>query len=172
MSAHARPSTTPAFSRCCRRRWWNAGAARGPPGPGQQRLLLLSDDGDFIHRYTSPKQEVLKVYRVVCKASGQRRTDRRPAGRRSVARRTSPDRRTRLRASRRAGDRPEHRRRANTTRSNACSRPPAIGSKRCNARPSAAIRWRPGWRPGSGNFLEPADLLRLADSAPAAVTSA
>ncbi|MDP2432771.1 MAG: 16S rRNA pseudouridine(516) synthase [Pseudomonadota bacterium] len=30
-------------------------------------LLLLSDDGDFIHRYTSPKKEVGKRYRVVCK---------------------------------------------------------------------------------------------------------
>jgi 16S rRNA pseudouridine516 synthase len=30
-------------------------------------LLLLSDDGDFIHRYTSPKKEIGKVYRVVCK---------------------------------------------------------------------------------------------------------
>jgi 16S rRNA pseudouridine516 synthase len=30
-------------------------------------LLLLSDDGDFIHRYTSPKKEIGKRYRVVCK---------------------------------------------------------------------------------------------------------
>ena len=30
-------------------------------------LLLLSDDGDFIHRYTSPKKEIGKSYRVVCK---------------------------------------------------------------------------------------------------------
>ena len=30
-------------------------------------LLLLSDDGAFIHRYTSPKKEIGKVYRVVCK---------------------------------------------------------------------------------------------------------
>jgi len=30
-------------------------------------LLLLSDDGAFIHRYTSPKKEVGKRYRVVCK---------------------------------------------------------------------------------------------------------
>jgi 16S rRNA pseudouridine516 synthase len=30
-------------------------------------LLLLSDDGDFIHRYTSPKKEIGKVYRVACK---------------------------------------------------------------------------------------------------------
>lgn len=30
-------------------------------------LLLLSDDGDFIHRYTSPKKAIGKRYRVVCK---------------------------------------------------------------------------------------------------------
>jgi 16S rRNA pseudouridine516 synthase len=30
-------------------------------------LLLLSDDGAFIHRYTSPKKEVGKRYRVLCK---------------------------------------------------------------------------------------------------------
>ncbi len=30
-------------------------------------LLLLSDDGAFIHRYTSPKKEIGKTYRVVCK---------------------------------------------------------------------------------------------------------
>jgi 16S rRNA pseudouridine516 synthase len=30
-------------------------------------LLLLSDDGAFIHRYTSPKREIGKRYRVVCK---------------------------------------------------------------------------------------------------------
>jgi 16S rRNA pseudouridine516 synthase len=30
-------------------------------------LLLLSDDGAFIHRYTSPKKEIGKRYRVVCK---------------------------------------------------------------------------------------------------------
>jgi 16S rRNA pseudouridine516 synthase len=30
-------------------------------------LLLLSDDGDFIHRYTSPKNAIAKVYRVGCK---------------------------------------------------------------------------------------------------------
>ena len=30
-------------------------------------LLLLSDDGAFIHRYTSPKRAVAKVYRVTCK---------------------------------------------------------------------------------------------------------
>ena len=30
-------------------------------------LLLMSDDGGFIHRYTSPKKEVGKRYRVVCK---------------------------------------------------------------------------------------------------------
>ena len=27
-------------------------------------LLLLSDDGDFIHRYTSPKKKVPKVYEI------------------------------------------------------------------------------------------------------------
>lgn len=30
-------------------------------------LLLLSDDGAFIHRYTSPKKEIGKRYRVTCK---------------------------------------------------------------------------------------------------------
>lgn len=30
-------------------------------------LLLLSDDGTFIHRYTSPKREIGKTYRVTCK---------------------------------------------------------------------------------------------------------
>lgn len=30
-------------------------------------LLLLSDDGGFIHRYTSPKKEIGKRYRVRCK---------------------------------------------------------------------------------------------------------
>ncbi len=30
-------------------------------------LLLLSDDGAFIHRYTSPKKEIGKRYRVICK---------------------------------------------------------------------------------------------------------
>jgi 16S rRNA pseudouridine516 synthase len=30
-------------------------------------LLLLSDDGAFIHRYTAPKQEIGKRYRVRCK---------------------------------------------------------------------------------------------------------
>ncbi len=30
-------------------------------------LLLLSDDGAFIHRYTSPKREIGKTYRVRCK---------------------------------------------------------------------------------------------------------
>lgn len=30
-------------------------------------LLLLSDDGQFIHRYTSPKKQVGKVYRVTTK---------------------------------------------------------------------------------------------------------
>jgi 16S rRNA pseudouridine516 synthase len=30
-------------------------------------LLLLSDDGDFIHHHTSPKRQVGKTYRVVCR---------------------------------------------------------------------------------------------------------
>jgi len=30
-------------------------------------LLLLSDDGAFIHRYTAPKKAIGKVYRVACK---------------------------------------------------------------------------------------------------------
>ncbi len=30
-------------------------------------LLLMSDDGAFIHHYTSPKREIGKVYRVTCK---------------------------------------------------------------------------------------------------------
>ena len=30
-------------------------------------LLLLSDDGQFIHRMSSPKKHVSKVYRVTCK---------------------------------------------------------------------------------------------------------
>lgn len=30
-------------------------------------LLLLSDDGQFIHRYTSPKKEIIKTYRVLLK---------------------------------------------------------------------------------------------------------
>ena len=30
-------------------------------------LLLFSDDGDFIHRTTSPKKQVGKVYEVMCK---------------------------------------------------------------------------------------------------------
>jgi 16S rRNA pseudouridine516 synthase len=30
-------------------------------------LLILSDDGSFIHRMTSPKKEVEKLYRVSCK---------------------------------------------------------------------------------------------------------
>jgi 16S rRNA pseudouridine516 synthase len=30
-------------------------------------LLLLSDDGDFIHHHTSPKRQVGKTYRVTCK---------------------------------------------------------------------------------------------------------
>lgn len=30
-------------------------------------LLLLSDDGDFIHHHTSPRRQVGKTYRVTCK---------------------------------------------------------------------------------------------------------
>ena len=30
-------------------------------------MLLLSDDGQFIHRMSSPKKHVSKVYRVTCK---------------------------------------------------------------------------------------------------------
>jgi 16S rRNA pseudouridine516 synthase len=30
-------------------------------------LLLLSDDGDFIHHHTSPRRQVAKTYRVTCK---------------------------------------------------------------------------------------------------------
>mgnify|MGYP001182228670 CR=1 FL=1 len=30
-------------------------------------LLLMSDDGDFIHHHTSPKRQIGKTYRVTCK---------------------------------------------------------------------------------------------------------
>jgi 16S rRNA uridine-516 pseudouridylate synthase and related pseudouridylate synthases len=35
---------------------------RGPPRSGHHRLLLLSDDGKFVHMFTSPKRKVPKLY--------------------------------------------------------------------------------------------------------------
>ena len=39
-------------------------AGRGPARPDTTGLLLLSDDGQFIHAQTSPKRKVPKVYEV------------------------------------------------------------------------------------------------------------
>ena len=50
----------------------NKGAIQGVQAVGRldqdtTGLLLLSDDGQFIHRMSSPKKHVAKVYRVTCK---------------------------------------------------------------------------------------------------------
>ncbi|WP_353234470.1 16S rRNA pseudouridine(516) synthase [Diaphorobacter ruginosibacter] len=50
----------------------NKGAVQGLQAVGRldqdtTGLLLLSDDGQFIHRMTSPKKHVAKVYRVTCR---------------------------------------------------------------------------------------------------------
>lgn len=50
----------------------NKGAIQGVQAVGRldqdtTGLLLLSDDGQFIHRMSSPKKHVSKVYRVTCK---------------------------------------------------------------------------------------------------------
>lgn len=50
----------------------NKGAVQGLQAVGRldqdtTGLLLLSDDGQFIHKMTSPKKHVPKVYRVTCK---------------------------------------------------------------------------------------------------------
>lgn len=50
----------------------NKGAVQGVQAVGRldqdtTGLLLLSDDGQFIHRMSSPKKHVSKVYRVTCK---------------------------------------------------------------------------------------------------------
>ena len=50
----------------------NKGAIQGLQAVGRldqdpTGLLLLSDDGQFIHRMSSPKKHVPKVYRVTCK---------------------------------------------------------------------------------------------------------
>ena len=50
----------------------NKGAIQGLQAVGRldqdtTGMLLLSDDGQFIHRMTSPKKHVPKVYRVTCK---------------------------------------------------------------------------------------------------------
>ena len=50
----------------------NKGAVQGVQAVGRldqdtTGMLLLSDDGQFIHRMSSPKKHVSKVYRVTCK---------------------------------------------------------------------------------------------------------
>ncbi len=50
----------------------NKGAVQGVQAVGRldqdtTGLLLLSDDGQFIHRMSSPKKHVSKIYRVTCK---------------------------------------------------------------------------------------------------------
>ena len=50
----------------------NKGAVQGVQAVGRldqdtTGLLLLSDDGQFIHRMSSPKKHVPKIYRVTCK---------------------------------------------------------------------------------------------------------
>lgn len=50
----------------------NKGAVQGLQAVGRldqdtTGLLLLSDDGQFIHRMSSPKKQVPKVYRVTCR---------------------------------------------------------------------------------------------------------
>ena len=134
-------------------------------------LLLLSDDGDFIHRYTSPKQEVLKVYRVVCKhpvsdeqiaalrAGVLLRDERAPIAARACER--VAERVVDLSI----GEGKYHQ----------VKRMFAAAGNRVEALQRTAIGGYPlptGLAPGQWQFLEPADLLRLADSAPAAVPSA
>ena len=50
----------------------NKGAIQGVQAVGRldqdtTGMLLLSDDGQFIHRMASPKKHVSKIYRVTCK---------------------------------------------------------------------------------------------------------
>ena len=73
-SVHTNHHCIPAFTACClpplRQR--GGGAAAGVQALGRldqdtTGLLVLSDDGKFIHRLTSPKHHVTKVYDITTK---------------------------------------------------------------------------------------------------------
>jgi 16S rRNA pseudouridine516 synthase len=73
-SARKSPAPTPASTPCYRRHCASGGggAAAGVQAVGRldqdtTGLLLLSDDGKFIHRMSSPKHHVPKVYQVLAK---------------------------------------------------------------------------------------------------------
>ena len=84
----------------------NKGAVQGVQAIGRldqdtTGLLLLTDDGQFIHRMGSPKHHVPKVYEVDDQASGRRRAGGAAAGRRGARRRPEAGARGRLRSRRR-----------------------------------------------------------------------
>ena len=64
MNARARRNTTCRCCACCRRRMSNAAQPVGRLDADTTGLLLLSDDGQFIHHFTSPRRHVPKTYAV------------------------------------------------------------------------------------------------------------
>jgi 16S rRNA pseudouridine516 synthase len=113
-------------------------------------LLLMSDDGAFIHAQSSPKRHVPKVYAA---------TTAEPVTEALIAQ---------LKAGVQLHDEPAPLAataaaswartcwkscwsRASTTRSSACWRPPAIIAAPCSVPPSVACSWRRwNWKKGSG----------------------
>ncbi len=117
-------------------------------------LLLLTDDGALIHRLTSPKHHVPKVYEVGCKHpvdAGAGRSDCWPAScctttRSRCARRPArPSART---AAAHAAPK------ASTTRSSAWWPRPATGSRRCTAARFGALALPADLAPGQWRWLD------------------
>ncbi len=133
----------------------NKGAVQGVQAIGRldqdtTGLLLLTDDGQFIHRMGSPKHHVPKVYEVTTKHPvDEAQIDRLLAGV-VLDDDPKPVRAAACEADRPAAAAADARPKASTTRSSACWRRWATGSRRCTARASAHWRCRTTWRPASG----------------------